>query len=194
MEAEELRKKVVRTAKDIVGTGLDRYLFHRLGVMNGSSRNMEKRRHLGLHIVESMDFYPAFLLPELRPAEDCKAEFDGCRIEGIDRPAEIEYRCISQITSEFHHVVGILFEDAAVPVLVRFCQVAASHRVPETEELSLAAMRLHRNDQITQTFASRELTKHKDFELIPAGEDLYVTVTLILTDEIVELVSIQVRC
>ena len=136
--------------------------------MDGCSRNMEKRRHLGLHIVESMDFYPAFLLPKLRPAEDCKAEFNGCRIEGIDRSAKIEDRRIFQITSEFHHIVCILFEDAAVPILVRFCQVATRHGVPESEELSLAAMRLHRNDQIAQTFTPRELTEHKDFELIPA--------------------------
>lgn len=81
--------------------------------MNGSCRDVEERRYLGFNIVESMDFYPAFLLPELRPAEDCKAEFNGCRIE----------RRIFQITSEFHHIVGILFEDAAVPVLVRFSQV-----------------------------------------------------------------------
>ena len=152
MEPVELRKEVVRTVKDVVGTGLNRYLLHRLGVMNGRSRDMEKCRHLGLHIVESMDFYPAFLLPELRPAEDCKAEFNGCRIEGIDRPTKVEYRRIFQITSEFHHVAGILFEDAAVPILVRFCQVATRHGVPESEELSLAAMRLHRDDQITQTF------------------------------------------
>ena len=68
------------------------------------------------------------------------------------------------------------------------------HGVPETEELSLTAMRLNGHYQIAQAFTSGELTEHKDFELIPAGEVLYVAVTLILTDEIVELVSIQVRC
>ena len=154
MEPVELRKEVVRTVKDVVGTGLNRYLLHRLGVMDGSGSNVEERRHLGFNIVESMDFYPAFLLAELRPAEDSKAEFDGCGIEGIDCSTEVEYRRIVQITSEFHHVVGILFEDATVPILVRFCQVAACYGVPESEELSLAAMRLHRDDQIRQTFTS----------------------------------------
>ena len=148
MEPIELREEVVRTVKDVVGTGLNRYLLHRLGVMDGRSRYMEKRRHLSLDIVESMDFYPAFLLAELRPAEDCEAKFDGCGIEGIDRSTEVEYRRIVQITSEFHHVESILFEDAAVSVLVRFRQVATRHGVPESEELSLAAMRLHRHDQI----------------------------------------------
>ena len=136
--------------------------------MDGRGSYMEKRQNLGLHIVESMDFYPAFLLSEFRPAEDCEAEFDGGRIEGIDRSAEVEYRRIFQIASEFHHVVGILFEDAVVPVLVRFCQVATGYGIAKTEELSLVAMRLNRYDQITQAFASRQLTEHKHFQLIPA--------------------------
>ena len=140
-----------------------------------------------------MDFYPAFLLPELRPAEDCEAEFDGGRVEGIDRSAKVEYRRIIQIASEFHHVVGILFEDAIVPVLVRFGQVASSHGIAKTEELSLTAVRLNRYDQIAQTFASGQLTEHKHFQLIPARKCFYVAVALILTDEIVELVPVKVR-
>ena len=94
MEPVELRKEVVRTVKDVVGTGLNRYLLHRLGVMDGSCRNVENSWHLSYNIVESMDFYSAFLLAELRPAEDCKAEFNGCRIEGIERSAKIEDRRI----------------------------------------------------------------------------------------------------
>lgn len=194
MEAVKLGKIVVGSVEDVVCTRLYRDFLHCLGVMNRRCRNMEKSRYLSLDIVEGMDFYPAFLLPELGPTEDCKAEFDGRGIEGIDRSAKIEYCRIIQLTSKFHHVVGILLEDAAVPVLVSFCQVATSHGVPESEELSLAAVRFHRNNQIAQTFTPRELTEHKNFELIPAGESLYVPVTLILTNEIVELVTVKVRC
>ena len=168
MEPVELSKEVVRTVKDVVGTGLNRYLLHRLGIMDGCSRNMEKRRHLGLHIVESMDFYPAFLLAELRPAEDCKAEFDGCGIEGIDSSTEVEYRRIIQITSEFHHIESILFEDAAVPILVRFCQVAACYALAKTETISLTVMRFHSRNQVSQTLSSGELPEHKNEQLVPA--------------------------
>ena len=118
--------------------------------MDGSGSNVEERRHLGFNIVESMDFYPAFLLAELCPAEDCKAEFDCCGIEGIDCSTEVEYRRIVQITSEFHHVVGILFEDAAFPILVRFCQVAACYDLARTKTISLTAMRFHSHNQVSQ--------------------------------------------
>ena len=49
---------------------------------------------------------------------------------------------------QWTHVESILLEDAAVTILVRFCQVATRYGVPETEELSLAAMGLHRHNQI----------------------------------------------
>ncbi len=51
MELVGLREEVVRTVKDVVRTGLYRYLLRRLGILDGSSRNMEKRRYLGLHII-----------------------------------------------------------------------------------------------------------------------------------------------
>lgn len=168
MDAIQLRKEVVRPVKDVVGFGLHRDLPHRLGVMNRRRGNMEKSRHLGFNIVESMDFYPALSLPELRPAEDREAEFDGCGIECVDSSAKVEYLRNIQITSLFHHVVGELLKDAIIPVLVRFCQVATSYRVSETEELRLAAVSLNRYYQVSQTFSSGELAEHKNFQLIPA--------------------------
>ena len=39
---------------------------------------------------------------------------------------------------------------AEVTILVRFCQVATRYGVPETEELSLAAMGLHNHNQIAK--------------------------------------------
>ena len=80
-----------------------------------------------------------------------------------------------------------------VPVLVRFSQVTTGHGVPETEELSLTVVRLHRNDQIAQTFSPWELTEHKDFQLIPAREVLYVLVTLILSNDAIEFAAIKMQ-
>ena len=60
MEAIELREEVVRKVKDVVRSGLNRYLLHHFGVMDGRCGNMEKRRYLSFNIVESMDFIPPF--------------------------------------------------------------------------------------------------------------------------------------
>ena len=115
-----------------------------------------------------MNFYTAFLLPELRSAEHCKAEFDGSRIECIDVPSKVEYLCNSQSTSLFYHIVGNLFKDMIVPVLVRFCKITACNRVSESKELSLASVSRYGDYQFSKTVASGELTEHKNFELIPA--------------------------
>ncbi len=109
---------------------------------------MKERWHLGLNIVQSMDFYTAILLPECRPAEDSKAEFNGCRIEGIHVSAEVEYLLNSQSTSLFHHIVGKLFKDVVVSVLVCFRQVAACDRFTEPKMVSLAAVSLNRYYQV----------------------------------------------
>lgn len=115
-----------------------------------------------------MDFYPTLSLTELRPAENREAEFDGCGIECVDSPTKVKYPRNIQTTSLFHHVVGELLKDAIIPVLVRFGQVAAGHRIYETEELRLATVSINRYYQVSQTFASGELTERKNFLLIPA--------------------------
>lgn len=74
--------------------------------MSGCRGDMEKRRHLCFNIVESMDFYPWFSFQELSPVEDCEVEFDGRRIESINRSAKIENLRNIHISSFLHHIMG----------------------------------------------------------------------------------------
>ena len=67
-----------------------------------------------------MNFYSAFL-PELRPAEHCKGEFNGSRNESIDVSGKVEHLCNSQSTSLFYNMSGKLFKDTIVLVLFSFC-------------------------------------------------------------------------
>ena len=115
-----------------------------------------------------MNFYTAFLLPELSPAEYCKSEFDSSRIESVDVPGKVKFLCNSQSTSLFYHIVGKLLKDMIVPVLVRLCKIATCDRVSESKELSLASVSLYCDYQVSKTVTSGELTEHKNFELIPA--------------------------
>ena len=129
---------------------------------------MKECWHASFNIVKRMNFYTAFLLPELRPAEHCKTKLNCSRIESIYVPSKVEYLCNSQSTSLFYHIVGKLFKDTIVPVLVRFCKIAACNGVSESKELSLASVSLYGDYQISKTVTSGELTEHKNFELIPA--------------------------
>ena len=88
---------------------------------------MEKGWYLGFNIIESMYFYPSLIMPVLGPTKDIQAEFNNRRIKRIDVPIQVEYSRNSQSTSLFHHIMGILFKDMIIPVLVRFCQVASAH-------------------------------------------------------------------
>lgn len=117
--------------------------------MNRGWRYMEKRRHLSLDIEECMDFYSTLLSSERCPSEDCQTKFDGCRVKGIDVPAKVEDLRNSQSTSLFYHVVGKLFEDVIVSVLVRFCQIAACNPLTKSEAVSLSLVGFHRDDYVS---------------------------------------------
>ena len=137
-----------------------------------------------------MDFYTTLLLPEGCPAEDCKTEFDGRRVESVDVSGKTEYLLNSKSTSLFHHIVGKLFEDVIVPVLVRFREVTPSDGLAEPEVVSLVAVSLDRNDQVSQAFSPGELAEHKNEQLIPTGEALYIAVSQILRDDAIELAAV----
>ena len=129
---------------------------------------MKECWHVNFNIVKPVNFYTAFLLPELRPAEHCKAEFNRSRIESIDVPSKVEYICNSQSTGLFYHIVGKIFKDTIVPVLVRFCKIVACNESSESMEPSLASVSLYGDYQISKPVTSGELIEHKNFELIPA--------------------------
>ena len=129
---------------------------------------MKECWHASFNIVKRVNFYTAFLLSEIRPVEHCKAELNCSRIESIYVPSKVEYLCNSPSTSLFHQVVGKLFKDTIVPVLVRFCKIAACNGVSESKELSLTSVSLYGDCQVSKTITSGELTEHKNFELIPA--------------------------
>lgn len=110
-----------------------------------------------------MIFYTTFLLPEVRPAEHCEAEFDGSRIEGIDVSGKVKYLCNSQSNNLFYHIVDKLLKDMIVPVLVSFCKINACNGVSKSKKLSLASVCLYSDYQVPQTVTSGELTEHKNF-------------------------------
>ena len=51
MDAVKVGKIVVPAVEDILSTFLQRDMRHRLGIVNGSCRNMNKSRHLRLNII-----------------------------------------------------------------------------------------------------------------------------------------------
>ena len=159
---------VVTSVEDVERVLFIRNDIHCFCIVDLCWRYVKECWNLCFQIIQCMHLDTTFLLPELRPAEYCKPEFDGSKIEGIDVPSKVKYLCNSQSASLFYHIIGKLFKDMIVPVLVRFCKIAPCDRVSESKELSLASVCLYGDYQVYKTVTSGELTEHKNFKLIPA--------------------------
>lgn len=118
--------------------------------MDGSCRNVEKKPVLGLQHRREYGFLSRLPSCGTSPSRRLQGRVRRLWNRRHRQFTEVKYRRIVQITSEFHHVVGILFEDAAFPILVRFCQVAACYTLAKTETISLTAMRFHSHNQVSQ--------------------------------------------
>lgn len=194
VDSKKLFEEVVTMAEDVVCSCFKLYLRHHLHIVHRSRCDVcdvKEGRHLGLDVVQSMDFYTALIPTERSPGEHCKAKVDGCRVEGIDVPAKVEDLLNFQSTSLFNEMVCILFEDMIVPVLVRFSKIASCDRLAEAEVVSLAAVSLNRDDQVPQALSSGKLTEHKNEQLIPTGKALHIAVSQILRDDIIELILVK---
>ena len=60
--------------------------------------------------------------------------------------------------------------------------------------ITFGLVSLQCNDNITQALTVTELSEHECHELIPAGEVLDISITSILANKIIEVISIEKRC
>ena len=94
------------------------------------------------------------------------------------------------LSGSLYHLESELLEDAVIPVFVSLGKVAAGHAFLHPEVVKLPLMSLKSDDQITQSFAVAQLTEHHRKQLIPTTETLYVSVSLILINEMAKLVVV----
>lgn len=57
--------------------------------------------------------------------------------------------------------------------------------------IAFGIMSLKSDNQISQTFPIRQLPKHQREELIPTSEMLHIFVAIILSNDVIEFISIQ---
>ena len=90
-----------------------------------------------------------------------------------------------------YHEESILLEDAVFPLLIGLAKIAPRHGLPDSEMVELPCMGFHRNDEITQALAVRQLSEHQCKKLIPTGIAFYILIAIILSYKIVEVISVH---
>ena len=64
---------------------------------------------------------------------------------------------------------------------------------PHAKVITFGLVGLQCYDNITQTLTITELSEHECHELIPASEALYIPITIILANKIIEVISVEKR-
>ena len=176
---EEPSEVIVGTVEDVERVLLVRDDIHRFCIVLPGGRDMEERRDPGLNIIQCMKFDPAFLLPEQGPLKYVETKVNRSGVKSMHLASELEYLDRPTLLGVCHNAIGEILEYAAVPVIVRFRQVASCGSLAEAQVKSLACVRLCRKNQIPETLTVGQLSEHHDCQLIPAGERLDIPISIV---------------
>ena len=137
---------------------------------------MEERRYPGLDVIQCMKLDPAFLLPEQSPLKNTETKVNRSGIKGTHLPSELEYLNRLVLLAFCHNTIGEILEDAAVPVIVRFRQVASCGSLAEAQVKRLACVSLCRQRQVSESFPVGQLPELHYCLLVPTCEGLDILV------------------
>ena len=102
----------------------------------------------------------ALMLAELGPPKHGQAQVDGRGIKRVDTATEFE-DVRNPLASCFRYKeVRKLLEDAAVAVLVGFCEITLGDMLAKAKVVAFAAVRLDDDNQIKQTLTIGQLSEH----------------------------------
>ena len=90
-----------------------------------------------------------------------------------------------------HNLVGELFEDAIIAVVVSLGKIATSYVLAKAEMPGFRSMDLGRKDNIPETLAAGQLAEHQDCELVVTGKLLDILVAIVFSNQIVEIVAVK---
>src|SRR3974377_1352889 len=123
------------------------------------------------------------------PRKQRQAQIDGCRIQGIQAPLQIDAHGLSDIQAACgcNQPLPEVGEDAPVPRFVRIRQRRASHLATESQMIQFALQRTQTSFVVAQTFPIGQLGEGHRQILIPTAEASQPEVALITLDATTEL-------
>lgn len=184
IDCKEPCKIKIATIKNIVSILLVRNFIHRIHVMNLGLRNMKKGWNLSNNIKKCMYLNTTFGLAKTCPPEKVKAQVNRSRIKSIKSSINFKLFGNSFTLGDEYHFVGKILKYLAIPIRVRFRQIAACYqRFTETQMVRLRSMCSNYADKLSKAITARQLTVHHDQQLVPATKRLDVFVTLVLHND-----------
>ena len=124
----------------------------------------------------------------MRPGEDCQAQVDGCRVEGIDGIRKLQPEVVVRVkpARQGDQTVGQLGVDAPVALLVCVCQSRAPNRFPKAHVVKFGLLNRKAGFDVAQAFTIRQLRKCHCPVLLGAGQGPHAMVASISSNNPVE--------
>ena len=160
VDGVQIAEIVVATVEDVVRPGFVRYFGHCFCVMNLCFGNVHESRHLSFHIIKCVHLDSTLVFAEFSPLEHRQTKVYGGGIESVDMTVKLEDFLNPAFAGFRYHEEGVLLEYAIIPLLVGLAKIAPRHGLSDAEMVEFACMSLHRNDEITQALAVRQLPEH----------------------------------
>lgn len=189
--AEQLRKLIVSTVKNVVRACFVRYFAHCFGIVSRCSCYMKEGRNLCFYIIQCMYLDTTFLLSELRPPENFQTQVYRGWIESVYIAIKFEDVNATFLSHLAYKIESIFLKYAVVSILICSCKRWFRYILAHTQVVTFGVMSFERNNQIAQAFSVGELSEHHCKELIPTSQVFDVTVSIIFCNNTVKFTSIE---
>ena len=161
-------KVKIVSVKDIACQWLVCEPVHSIDVMHFGFGDSVEHGNLRDDIHLRVDFDARLRTSELRPTKERHAEVDSRRVHGIESAVQLKLSCNPSLLREEHHVESKLLKDAIVSEIVSFGKrTLFDGSLSESEKKRLLSMGGCYICELSQSFATHELTEHKDEKPAP---------------------------
>ena len=169
----------VAPVKDITCQRLVGEPVHKIDIMYVCIGDSVEQGNLCDDIHLSVDFDSRLRTSELRLAKERHAEIDGRGVHCIEPAMQLKLSSNPSLLGKENHVEGKLLKDVIVPEVVGLGKSTFINRcLSESEMKRLLAMSDCYIYEFSQSFATHELSKHKDEKMAPVrGNPILGSVT-----------------
>ena len=89
-----------------------------------------------------------------------------------------------------YEVVSVVLKDVLTASAVCVSQVSFGYIFAKAKMVTFALVSSNGSSQVTHTFAVAELTKHHYEKLVPTREMLYIFISSVFSDKVVEVIPV----
>ena len=177
---KESREVKVPPVKHIAGKRLVCKPVHGVDIVDVSIGDSVKNRDFRNDVNLGVDPDSGLCRTKLCPSKNRHAEVDGCGVDGIESPMQLEFSNDAFLLGNPHHVESKLFKDAIVSDGISLREhLPVDRQTSKSKRVRFFSMSSSNICEFSQTSASKYLSKHQYKKVAPMGKSPTLRVIVI---------------